>query len=97
MDTLLVLNADPELEEDLIDYLLQAEGVGGFTAQFVLGHGTEGRMTLAEQVAGRRRRIQVQVALEAAAVPAVLAGLAAQVGPGIVWWQHALAGFGRSG
>lgn len=95
MDTLLVLNVDPRFEEDLVDYLLQADGVGGFTAQTVYGHGHGGRMTLAEQVAGRRKRLQVSILLPQDAVAGVLGGLAANVGRDIVWWQHAVGASGR--
>lgn len=97
MDTLLVLNVPPQVEEDLIDYLLQAEGVSGFTAQAVYGHGPGGQMTLAEQVAGRRKRFQVSIMLQHDAVAGVLDGLATQVGRDIVWWQHAVTASGRIG
>ena len=39
MKTLLVLNVRPELEEDMVDYLLGEEGVSGFTSYRVRGHG----------------------------------------------------------
>lgn len=97
MDTLLVLNVNPQLEEDLVDYLLQAEGVSGFTAQTAHGHGPGGHMTLAEQVAGRRKRLQVSILLPQHAVAGVLDGLATQVGRDIVWWQHAVSASGRIG
>ena len=38
-DTLLVLNIPPELEEDLVDYLLSRPSVTGFTSFRVYGHG----------------------------------------------------------
>lgn len=38
MNTLLVLNITPELEEELVDYLLSREEVGGFTSYPVHGH-----------------------------------------------------------
>ncbi|HEY0964110.1 MAG TPA: DUF3240 family protein [Pseudomonadales bacterium] len=94
MDTLLVLNVDPRLEEELIDFLLRQDGVTGFTAQVVYGHGPGGHMTLAEQVAGRRKRVQVQVLMQAADVRAVLDGLPG-VGRDIVWWQQPVSASGR--
>ncbi len=95
MDTLLVLNADPELEEDLVDYLLQVEGVSGFTTQSVHGHGPEGAMSLAEQVAGRRKRLRIEIALEKAQVAGLIGGLAGKVGNDIVYWQQDISGYGR--
>jgi hypothetical protein len=95
MQTLLVLNVSPQVEEDLIDYLLQADGVSGFTAQTVYGHGPEGSMTLAEQVTGRRKRLQASVLLSEEYVAGVLAGLASQVGGDIVWWQQPVSASGR--
>ena len=94
MDTLLVMNISPQLEEELIDFLLRHEGVTGFTAQAVHGHGPGGHMTLAEQVSGRRKRVQVQVLMQARDVPAVIAGLP-EVGRDIVWWQQPVSAFGR--
>jgi nitrogen regulatory protein PII len=97
MNTLLVLNISPELEEDLVDYLLQVEGVSGFTTQTVYGHGPEGAMTLAEQVAGRRKRLRIEILMREEDVANALAGLAAEVGRDIVYWQQPVSGFGRIG
>jgi len=99
MDTLLVLNANPEVEDDLLDYLLELDCVSGFTSYPVRGHGRhEGRripLSLAEQVTGRRKRVLVEILLEAAAVPEVLGGLRDRVGTDIIWWQLPVQGFGR--
>lgn len=95
MDTLLVLNVSPQFEEDLVDYLLQADGVSGFTVQTVYGHGPEGRMTLAEQVAGRRKRVQASIVLPQDAVAGLLAGLRSVGGRDIVWWQQPVSASGR--
>ncbi|MEI7950459.1 MAG: DUF3240 family protein [Gammaproteobacteria bacterium] len=95
MDTLLTLNLNPQLEEDLVDYLLELDHISGFTSWPVRGHGRHGAMSLAEQVSGRRQRILVQVLLNAEQVPALLAGLAVQVGRDITWWQQPVSGSGR--
>lgn len=98
MDTMLVINVNPEVEDDLLDYLLGFGGVSGFTSYPVRGHGQHGaRMSLAEQVRGSRRRIIVEVLLEENQVPPVLAGLAERVGRDITWWQQPIRGFGRIG
>lgn len=99
MDTMLVLNANPEIEDELLDYLLELDCVSGFTSYPVRGHGRhEGRrvpLSVAEQVTGRRKRVLVEILLEAAAIPLVLDGLKARVGGDITWWQLPLSGFGR--
>ncbi len=93
--TLLVLNISPELEEDLVDYLLGLEGVEGFTSYQVYGHGEHGRLSLREQVTGRRRRMQYEIMLPDEGVAALLQGLAQDVGTDVVYWQHPLTNFGR--
>ncbi len=93
--TLLVLNISPELEEDLVDYLLGLEGVEGFTSYQVYGHGEHGRLSLREQVTGRRRRMQYEIMLPEDGVAALLQGLAEEVGTDVVYWQHPLTNFGR--
>jgi hypothetical protein len=97
METLLILNIDPDLEEDLVDYLLQLECVGGFTSWPVRGHGRHGALTLAEQVSGRRKRTQVEILMKAADVPEVLGGLAANVGRDITYWQQPVSDYGHIG
>lgn len=87
MTALLVLNITPELEEDLVDYLLSREEVGGFTSYPVHGHGEQSRLSIAEQVAGRRKRVQFEILLLEHHVDVVIAGLAEEVGKGIHYWQ----------
>jgi len=93
--TLLVLNISPELEEDLVDYLLGLEGVEGFTSYQVYGHGEHGKLSLREQVTGRRRRMQYEIMLPEDGVAGLLQGLAEDVGTDVVFWQHPLTNFGR--
>src|SRR5690606_13563824 len=59
--TMLVLNVPPELEEDLVDYLLTLEAVAGFTSFRVHGHGEHAHLSIAEQVAGRRARLRYEI------------------------------------
>ncbi|WP_297186040.1 DUF3240 family protein [uncultured Porticoccus sp.] len=87
MNTLLVLNITPELEEELVDYLLSREEVGGFTSYPVHGHGEQGRLSIAEQVSGRRKRVQFEILLPEPQVDNLIAGLAEEVGKGIHYWQ----------
>ncbi len=97
MDTLLVLDVHPDLEEDLVDYLLDLDCVGSFTTLPVRGHGSRGPMSPAEQVSGRQKRLLVQILLDAAADDEVVGGLAANVGRDIVWWQQAVVRSGSVG
>jgi len=87
MTALLVLNITPELEEDLVDYLLDRVEVGGFTSYPVHGHGEQSRLSIAEQVSGRRKRVQFEILLPEQLVDEVIAGLAGEVGKGIHYWQ----------
>jgi hypothetical protein len=95
MKTLLVLNLPPELEEDMVDYLLAQDGVGGFTSYPARGHGDNVNMSLAEQVSGRRRRLQFEVIMEESAVADLLTGLETKVGRDILYWQQVISNIGR--
>lgn len=95
MQTLLVLNINPELEEDLIDFLLASANVSGFTSYHVHGHGAFPNMSLSEQVSGRRKRIQVEAMLEKESIPGLLGRLKSEVGTDIVYWEQAISNPGR--
>ena len=93
--TLLVLNISPQLEDDMIDYLLAQTQVSGFTSYPVRGHGEHSYLSIAEQVSGRRKRIQFEIIMAAQEVDGLLGGLASNVGKGIAYWQLAVMNFGR--
>ncbi len=93
--TMLVLNTAPELEEDLIDYLLSFEQVQGFTSYQVHGHGEHKNLSIAEQVSGRRKRSQYEIFMTSTAIPEVLKGLSSAVGKDIVYWQQPVRNFGH--
>ena len=95
MDTLLMLNINPELEEELIDYLLELDSVQSFTSYHVRSHGRFDKLTLAEQVTGRRERCQLEILLAESEVATVLAGLAANVGRDILYWEQPVRNAGR--
>ncbi len=94
MQTLLVLNTKPDLEEDLVDYLMSQPCVGGFTSYPVRGHGQHGNLSVAEQVTGRRKRLQVEMLLDEKEVQCVLDGLAENVGRDINWWLQTVTASG---
>ena len=95
--TMLVLNIAPELEEDLIDYLLGLEEIEGFTSYQVHGHGEYQSLSVAEQVTGLRKRSQYEIFIASSAIPKVLEGLSSAVGKDIVYWEQAVRNFGRIG
>ncbi|MFC1689915.1 DUF3240 family protein [Pseudomonadota bacterium] len=77
MDTqyLLRLNIPPGLEEDLVDLLLASGEITGYQSYPIRGHGSVGAMTIAEQVAGRRDRIQFEIVLDSELLESTLATL----------------------
>lgn len=95
--TMLVLNTAPELEENLIDYLLSFEQVEGFTSYQVHGHGEHHSLSVTEQVTGRRKRSQYEIFIASSAIAKVLEGLASAVGRDIVYWEQTARNFGRIG
>lgn len=95
MTTMLVVNAPPQLEEDMVDYLLSHSCITGFTSYLVRGHGDNKNMTLAEQVSGRRKRIQFEFILEEKYVEGLIGGLQSNVGTDITYWQQQIVNFGQ--
>ncbi|MBD2858655.1 DUF3240 family protein [Spongiibacter sp. KMU-158] len=94
MSQLLVLNIPPELEDELVDYLLGIEALSGFTSYPVRGHGEQRRLSIAEQVTGRRKRVQFELILSAPALTTLLEGLSS-VGTDIYYWYQDVAGSGH--
>lgn len=92
---LLVLNTSPTLEESLVDYLLLHEQVTGFSSYTVYGHGQHTGLSVAEQVTGKRKRMQYELVVKRADVPAILASLAKEVGRDIVHWEQPVSNYGR--
>jgi len=70
---LVILNTTPGLEELIIDWLLGREGDKGFSSFPIHGHSARhDALSPAEQVSGRRRRIQFEVHMPSADVDAFL-------------------------
>jgi len=61
---LLRLNIPPALEEDMVDLLLASSDIAGYQSFPIRGHGRVGAMSIAEQVAGRRDRVQFEIVLD---------------------------------
>ncbi|MTW20526.1 DUF3240 family protein [Allochromatium palmeri] len=76
-DSLLNLIVPPHTEDLLAEWLLEREDVPGFTSLPVSGHGSsESSMSLAEQVAGRSRRVLFMIHLPLPVAETLLAALA---------------------
>lgn len=96
MKTLLVLNIPPALEDDMVDYLLELEEVKGFTSFIAQGHGGGERLTVTEQVSGRRKRVQFEIIVDAEIADVIVAGLSARVGKDIAYWQLPVSSIGHT-
>jgi hypothetical protein len=95
MQTLLVLNINPELEADMIDFMLANPDILSFTSYHVHSHGAFPDMSISEQVSGRRKRIKLEVMLDQSAIGAVLSSLKKEIGKDILYWEQAISNAGR--
>lgn len=86
-ESLITLIATPELEERLIDWLLES-GHDGFTTSACHGHGIHAaRLSAAEQVAGRQRRVVFWIQTPASEASALVSRLAETFGgAGLHYW-----------
>ena len=95
MIKMLVLNIPPELEEDLVDYLLSLGSVTGFTSYETRGHGSDVTLSIAEQVSGRRKRLQFELLIENEEILSLLEGLSTEVGKDIIYWEQLIENIGH--
>lgn len=86
-EALLCINLPPQLELELIDWLLQRE-IEDFTSMPCSGHGRQHALaSIAEKVAGKARRVEVQVRLNEQQWPALVSELGeAFAGADILYW-----------
>ena len=93
---LLRLNIPPNLEEDVVDLLLTSENVPGFQSYPTRGHGRVGAMTIAEQVEGRRNRVQFEIVLDSLLLEALLEKLKKSLPvQDIIYWVSPVSESGR--
>jgi len=98
MDTefLLRLNIPPDLEEDIVDLLLANPQIRGYQSYPIRGHGRVGSMTIAEQVAGRRNRVQFEIVLDSEVLEATLQQLKESFPtPDAIYWVLPVLQSGR--
>lgn len=86
---LLNLVVSPEVEDAVTDWLLDQPAVSGFTSHPIAGHGSSVHsMSLAEQVAGRRRQVLFKLHLPCTDAQVVLADIKeAFRGSGMHFWM----------
>ncbi|MGD2118878.1 MAG: DUF3240 family protein [Chromatiales bacterium] len=85
---LLNLVVSPEVEDSVTDWLLAHTATSGFSSHPIDGHGSsEHSMTLAEQVAGRRRQVLFQLHLSCEDAHSLLGAIKADFrGSGMHYW-----------
>jgi hypothetical protein len=75
---ILTLSAPPSVEEAVVDWLLARDETVEFTSHAVYAHGgAHDRLSVAEQVTGRRRRIEFRVELKEPSLEPFVASLSA--------------------
>ena len=95
---LITLTAPPAIEEALVDWLLQTTTHTGFSSFPVNGHSSrEEGLTLAEQVAGRKKQIRFQMHIANEEIPAFLENLRKDfTGAGVHYWVSPLIDAGHA-
>ena len=72
------INVAPAGEERVIDWLLGLEDVAGFTSYAAFGHGASHEdLTIAEQVTGRQRRVEIRLEIGLPGLDAFVTALTA--------------------
>ncbi len=96
-DCLLNLIVPAQVEGALAEWLLERDDVPGFSSMPVFGHGSsEHSMTMAEQVAGRSRRVLFLIELPREVAESMLAELGrAFAASGIHYWILPVLAAGR--
>lgn len=99
MPSLYLVNiaASPAIEETLVDWLLQFDGSAGFSSYPADGHSSRAQgLTLAEQVAGRKRQLHFLVHLPETDLPVFLEKLKRDfAGAGLHYWVSPVVEAGR--
>lgn len=80
----------------MVDLLLTSDEIPGFQSYPIRGHGQVGAMSIAEQVEGRRNRVQFEIVLEAEILDTLLTKLKKALPvPDIIYWVLPIAASGR--
>jgi len=95
-EVLLVLIATPGMEDALVDWLLGRDEISGFTTQRLEGHSAAHQhLSIAEQVAGRKRQVMFHLHAPYGVMTALLEALRAEfAGAGLHYWLMPVLGAG---
>ena len=74
---ILTLNVPPTIEEAIVDWLLETDESVEFTSHAVYAHGGAHDLNVAEQVTGRRRRVEFRIELHDSSLESFVASLSA--------------------
>jgi hypothetical protein len=78
---LVVLSVHPQLDEQMVDWLLRYGAGTGFSSFPIRGHsGDHQHLSVAEQVSGRQKRQRFEIAMDIEAAPEFLRQLVAEFG-----------------
>jgi len=96
-NVVLYLVVSPGVEDAVADWLLEREDATGFSSVAINGHGSsEKSMTLAEQVAGRRRQVLFILHVPEELANILLADLQRDfAGSGMHYWMTPALAFGH--
>lgn len=85
---LLYILASPAIEEAMVDWLLRHPDVTGFTSVAAQGHGSSTHsMSLAEQVAGRKKQLLFLVETDSHTAGGIIKSLHSEFsGSGLHYW-----------
>lgn len=94
---LLYVLASPAIEEPMVDWLLRRPDVSGFTSIAAQGHGSSSHsMSVAEQVAGRRKQLLFLVETDAQTAAGIVEALTSEFsGSGLHYWLVPLEAAGH--
>jgi hypothetical protein len=98
-EVLLVLIATPGVEDALVDWLLARDELSGFTTQRLEGHSAAHQhLSIAEQVAGRKRQVMFHLHAPYGTVQVVLDAMRRDfAGAGLHYWLMPVLGAGNLG
>ena len=87
-EVLLVLIASPGVEDALVDWLLARDELSGFTTQRIEGHSAAHQhLSIAEQVAGRKRQVMFHLHAPYQTARALVGALRREFeGAGLHYW-----------
>lgn len=78
-NALVMLTVSPQMEDEVVDWLLSDSDMTGFTTLPAFGHGGPHHLlSVAEQVAGKRARVQFQIATSTERAAALLEAFEAE-------------------